>query len=101
MLKTSSCIYTEVSLRNSTCNILLQLRKGKRVRVISGVVERECIELMRERPSRDPCVNSLHSSEAHFYKSALESLHLHLYILKHNYVNMGTMLVLTFSVEYF
>ena len=54
MFKTSSCIYTEVSLRNSTCNILLQLSKGKRGSVISGVLERECIEFMKERSSRDP-----------------------------------------------
>ena len=73
MFKNSSCIYTEVSLRDSTCNILLQLSKGKRGNVISDVdvVERECIELMRERPSKDPCVNSLHSFGAHFYKSTL------------------------------
>ena len=82
MFKTSSCIYTEVSLRNSTCNILLQLSKGKRGNVISDVVEREFTELMKERPSRDPCVNSLHRFGAHFYKSTLESLHLHLYILR-------------------
>ena len=71
MFKTSSCIYTEVSLRDSTCNILLQLSKGKRVNVISDVVERECIELMRKRSSKDPCVNSLHSFGAHFYESTL------------------------------
>ena len=82
MFKTSSCIYTEVSLRNSTCNILLQLSKGKRGRVVSGVVERERNELIRERSSRDPCVNSLHSFGAHFYNSALGSLHLDLYILR-------------------
>ena len=82
MFKTSSCICTKVSLRNSTCNILLQLSKGKRGSVISGVVERECIELMRERPSRDPHVNLLHRFGAHFYKNMFESLHLHLYILR-------------------
>ena len=71
MFKNSSCIYTEVSLRDSTCNILLQLSKRKRGNVISDVVERECIELMKERPSRDPCVNSLHNFGAHFYKSTL------------------------------
>ena len=81
MCKTSSCICTKVSLGNSTCNILLQLSKGKRDSVISGVVERECIELMRERPSRVPPVNSLHRFGARFYKNAFESLHLHLYIL--------------------
>ena len=60
MFKTSSCKCTKVSLRNSTCNILLQLSKGKRGSVISDVLERGCIELMRERPNRDPRVNSLH-----------------------------------------
>ena len=35
-------------------NILLQLSKGKRGSVISGVLERECIEFMKERSSRDP-----------------------------------------------
>ena len=79
MFKTSSCICTKVSLRNSTCNILLQLSKGKRGSVISGVVERECIELMREHPSRDPRVNSLDRFGACFYKNIFESLHLHLY----------------------
>ena len=82
MFKTSSCICTKVSLRNSTCNILLQLSKGKRGSVISGVVERECIELMWERPSRDPRVNSLHRFGAHFYKNTFESLYQHLYILR-------------------
>ena len=64
MFKTSSCICTKVSLRNSTCNILLQLSKGKRGSVISGVVERECIEFMRERPSKDPRVNSMHTLQS-------------------------------------
>ena len=84
MFKISSCICTieEVSLRNSTYNILLQLSKGKRGSVISGVVERECIELMWERPSRDPRVNSLHRFGAHFYKNTFQSLHPHLYILR-------------------
>ena len=82
MFKTSSCICTKVSSRNSNCNIFLQLSKGKQSSVISGVVEREGIELMRERPSRDPCVNSLHKFGAHFYKNTFESLHLHLCILR-------------------
>ena len=82
MFKTSSCICTKVSLKNSTCNILLQLSKGKRGSVISGVVERECIEFMMDRPSRDPCVNSLHRFGARFYKNMSESLHLHIYILR-------------------
>ena len=82
MFKTSSCICTKVSSRNSTCNILLQLSKGKRGSVISGVVERECIEIMRERPSRDPCVNSLHKFGARFNMNAFESLHLHLCVLR-------------------
>ena len=81
MFKTSSCICTKVSL-NSTCNILLQLNKGKQGSIISSAVERECIEFMRERPSRDPRVNSLHSFGARFYKNTFESLHLHLYILR-------------------
>ena len=80
--KTSSCICIKVSLRNSTCNILLQLSKGKRGNVISGVLERECIELMRERPSRDPRVSSLHRFRARFYKNTFGSLHLHLHILR-------------------
>ena len=80
MFKTSSCICTKVSLRNSTCNILLELTKGKRGNVISGVVERECIELIRVRPSRDPRVNSLHRFGTRFYKNTFESLHLHLFI---------------------
>ena len=82
MFKTSSCICTKVSLRDSTYNIVLQLRKGKPGRVINGIVERECIELIRERPSRDPRVDSLHRFGALFYKNAFESLHLHLYILR-------------------
>ena len=82
MFKTSSCICTKVSLRNSTCNILLQLSKGKRGSVIKGIVEREYIELMMERPSRDPRVNSLHRFGAPFYKNMFESVHLHLYILR-------------------
>ena len=82
MFKTSSCICTKVLLRNSTCNILLQLSKGKRGSVISGIVGRECIEFMREPPSRDHRVNSLHRFGARSYKNAFESLHLHLYILK-------------------
>ena len=82
MFKTSSSICTKVSLRNSTCNILLQLSKGKGGSVISGVVERECIEFMRERPRRDTRVNSLHRFGARFYKNTFESLHLHLFILR-------------------
>ena len=74
--KTSSCICTKVSLRNSPCNILLQLSKGKRGSVISRAMEREFIEFMRERPSRNPRVNSLHRYGACFYKN------LHLYILR-------------------
>ena len=71
MFKISSCIRTieEVSLRNSIYNILLQLSKGKRGSVISGVVERECIEFMTERSSRDSRVNSLHMFGARFYIS--------------------------------
>ena len=82
MFKISSCICTieEVSLRNSTYNILLQLSKGKRGSVISGVVERECIEFMTERPSRDPHVNALHRFGPRFYKNTFGSLQLHLYI---------------------
>ena len=70
MFKISSCICTieEVSLRNSIYNILLQLSKGKRGSVISGVVERECIEFMTERSSRDR-INSLHMFGARFYIS--------------------------------
>ena len=68
MFKASSCICTKVSLRNSTCNILLELTKGKRGSVISGVVERECIELMRGRPSRDTRINLLHRFGANFHK---------------------------------
>ena len=82
MFKTSSCICTKVSRRYSTCNILLQLSKEKPGSVISGVVERECIELKREWPRRDPRVNSLHRFGAHFYKNTVKSLHLHLYILR-------------------
>ena len=37
-----------------TCNILLQVSKGKQDRAISGVVEGECIEFIREPPSSDP-----------------------------------------------
>ena len=51
MFKTSSCIFTiVVPLTNSTCSIILQLSKGKRGSVISGVVERECIEFLGDRP---------------------------------------------------
>ena len=83
MFKTSSCICTKVSLRISTSNILLQLSKeGKRGSVISDVVERECIELMRKRPGRDPRVNSMHRFGARFYKTMFENLHLHLYLLR-------------------
>ena len=32
-----------------SCNILLQLSKGKQGNAIIGVVERECVESMRER----------------------------------------------------
>ena len=82
MFKTSSCICNKVSLRNSTCNILFQLNKGKRGGVVSGVVERECIELMRKCPCRDPLVNSLRRFGARFHKNTFDSLHLHLYILR-------------------
>ena len=82
MFKTSSCICTKVLLRNSTCNIILQLSKRKRGSVISGVVGRECIEFMREPTSRDPRINSLHGFGARSYNNTFESLHLHLYILK-------------------
>ena len=75
MFKTSTCICIKVALRNSTCDIILQLSKGKRGSVISGVVERECIEFMRERPSRDPRVNSLHRFGANLYKNTFESLY--------------------------
>ena len=47
MFKTSGYICTKVSLRNSACNILFQLRKGKKGSAISGVVKRECIEFVR------------------------------------------------------
>ena len=80
MFKTSSCICTKVSSRNSICNTLLQLSKGKQGSVISGVVERKCIEFMREHPSRDPRVNSVHRFGARFYMNTFESFHLHLYI---------------------
>ena len=82
MFKTSSCICSKVSLRNSTCNTLLQSSKGKQGRVISGVAETEWIELLREHPSRDSSVNSLHRFGARFYKNTFQSLHLHLYILR-------------------
>ena len=39
-----------------TCNIPLQLSKWKQGSAIRGVVERECIEFMRERPSMEPLV---------------------------------------------
>ena len=39
-----------------TCNIILQLSKRKQSSVIIGLVERERIELMMERSSRDPLV---------------------------------------------
>ena len=79
MFKTSTCICTKVSLRNTTCNILLQLGKGKQSSVTSGVVERESTGLMRERPRRNPGVNSLHRFGARFYKNTFE---IHLYILR-------------------
>ena len=82
MFKTSSCICTKVSLRNSTSHILLQLSKRKGGSIISGVVERECIEFMREHPSMNPRVNSLYRFGTRFYKNTFESLHLHLYILR-------------------
>ena len=63
-------------------HFLLQLSKGKRGSVISGVVERECIEFVRERRSRDPRVNSLHKFGARFYKNTFGSLHLDVYILR-------------------
>ena len=50
--------------------------------VISVVGEKECIEFMTERLSRDPRVNSLNRFGARFYKNTFESLHLHLYILR-------------------
>ena len=80
MSKTSSCICTKGSLRNSTCNILLQISQAKQGKVIGGVVERECIEFMRERPSRDTRVNLLHWFGARFHKNMSEDLHLHIYI---------------------
>ena len=52
----TGCICSKVSLRNSSFKILLEISKGKQGSAISGVVERECIEFMRERPSRDPLV---------------------------------------------
>ena len=79
MFTTCSCICTKVSLRNSTYNILLQLSKGQRDSLISGVVERERIEFMRERPSRDPRVNSLHRFGARFNKNAFENLYISIY----------------------
>ena len=82
MFKTSSCICTKVSLRNSTCNVLLHLSMGKRGSVISGAVKREWIEFMMERPSRDPHVNALYRFGARCYKNTFESLHLHIYILR-------------------
>ena len=63
-------------------NILLQLSKGKRGSVITGAVERECIEFMRQRPARDLRVNSLHRFRARFYKNASESLHFDACILR-------------------
>ena len=56
-------------IENSPCNILLQLSKGKRDSLISGVREREFIEFMRERPSRDPRVNLVHRLGARFHKN--------------------------------
>ena len=82
MFKPSSCICTKASLRNSFCNILSLLSKGKQGSVISGLVKRECIEPMRERPSSDHRVNSLHRFGTRFYKNTFKSLHLHLYILR-------------------
>ena len=81
MFRASSCIWTKVSLRNLNCNILLQLSKEKRGSVISGIVGRESIEFMREHPSRNPHVGSLHRFRARSYENTLESLHLHRYIL--------------------
>ena len=52
----TGCICNKVSLRNSSFKILLQLSKGKQGSAMSGVVERECIEFMRVRLSRDPLV---------------------------------------------
>ena len=85
MLKTSSCICTTVLLRNSTCNIFLQLIQGKQVSVISGVVERKYIELMKKRPSIDPSVNSLHRFGARFYKNTFDGLHP--YILRFRFLS--------------
>ena len=50
----------------TTSNILLQLSKGKQGSAISGVVEKECPEFLRER----------------FYKNTSESFHLRIYILR-------------------
>ena len=81
MFRASSCICTKVSLRNLNCNILLQLSKEKQGNVISGIVERESIEFMREHPSRNPHVGLLRRFGARSYENTLESLHLHPYIL--------------------
>ena len=40
----------------TTWNILLQLSNWKQGSAMSGAVEGECIEFMRERSSRDPLV---------------------------------------------
>ena len=81
MFRASSCICTKVSLRNLNCNIVLQLSKEKQGNVISGIVERESIEFMREHPSRNPHVGSLRRFGARSYENTLESLHLHPHIL--------------------
>ena len=54
--KTYGCICTIDFLRNSIWNILLKVSKRKQASEITGVVERECIEFMRECPSKDPLV---------------------------------------------
>ena len=58
MFKTSGCVYMyqNINEKFKQPNILWQLSKGKQGSAISGVVETECIEFIRERPSRDPLV---------------------------------------------
>ena len=60
-------------------NNLLQLSKWKQGIAIIGVGEGACIEFMRTPLQGPPCVNSLHSFGACFYKNTSESLHLHIY----------------------
>ena len=49
-------MYQSINEKFKQPNILWQLSKGKQGSAISGVVETECIEFIRERPSRDPLV---------------------------------------------